>query len=398
MTAEVFSLQPAGSSLQQAAAQLQSVGPAARVDLPGGIPAWSVTRHSVLRRLADDDRLSRDAGQHWPGLDSVPHDWPLAPFLISPTVLNAYGSEHRRLRQVMEVAFTPNRVETLSTNLKRRLPALLAALGTPGSAEVIDVRASFAQVIATETLCDLFGVPVQGWLEAKQAMLDLLTPADDADMAARQLKSAMEFLAALLSSKLRAPGADMATALVQATTMTDEERVLALAVTIAGGVPATTDLITNAVLNLLRHRDQLLAVTEGTVPWSAVVEETLRFDAPVQHMPLRYAVEDIDLGEGVVIRQGDPVLMGFGAGGRDPQLHGQTADTFDAHRPDKAHLAFGHGVHYCIGAPLGRLEAEAALPALFGHFPDLELARSAESLQPLPTFIFNGKVELPVRL
>jgi cytochrome P450 len=121
-----------------------------------------VTRHDVLRRLTADDRVSREAGQHWPGLADVPPDWPLAPFLIAPTVLNAYGSEHRRLRGIMEAAFTADRVQTLSANLKQRLPALLTALGSPGSAEVIDVRADYAQVIATETLCDLFGVPVEG--------------------------------------------------------------------------------------------------------------------------------------------------------------------------------------------------------------------------------------------
>ncbi|WP_250009019.1 cytochrome P450 [Actinoplanes sp. M2I2] len=395
MTTEVFPLQTAEGSLQEDAARLQAAGPAARVELPGGIAAWSVTRHDVLRRLTEDDRLSRDAGQHWPGLDSVPADWPLAPFLISPTVLNAYGKEHRRLRQIMEVAFTPARVEALSTNLQKRLPALLDALG---SADVIDVRAEFAQVIAVETLCDLFGVPVGEWPAAKKAMLDLLTPSGDADVAAAQLEGAMGFFAGLVAGKQQAPGDDMATTLAQATTMTAEERVLALAVTVAGGVPATTDLITNAVVDLLGHRDQLSAVTGGSVPWSAVVEEALRFDAPVQHMPLRYAVEDIDLGEGVVIRQGDPVLMGFGAGGRDPRRHGETADQFDVHRADKAHLAFGHGVHYCIGAPLGRVEAEAALPALFERFPDLALARPADSLQPLPIFIFNGRTEVPVRL
>ena len=395
MTTEVFPLDPTGRLLRDDTARLQSAGPAARVELPGGIAAWSVTRYDVLRRLTEDNRLSRDARQHWPGLADVPEDWPLAPFLISPTVLNAYGSDRRRLRGIMEAAFTPERLQALHDNLKKRLPVLLDDLG---SSAVVDVRADFAQVIATETLCDLFGVPVEEWPEARRAMLDLLTPSGDPEVAAGQLKSVLDLLAALIAGKREAPGPDMATTLAQASDMTDEERVLALAVTIAGGVPATTDLITNAVLDLLRHPDQRSAASEGAVPWTAVIEETLRFDAPVLHMPLRYAVEDIDLGAGVVIRQGDSVLMGFGAGGRDPHLHGETADTFDVHRSDKAHLAFGHGVHYCIGAPLGRLMAEEALPALFGRFPDLELAGPADRLQPLPTFIFNGKTELPVRL
>lgn len=398
MTTNVFSLDPTGSFLQRDTARLRSAGPAARVELPGGVIAWSVTRYDTLRQLAADGRVSRDAQQHWPGLAAVPEGWPLAPFLISPTVLNAYGADHRRLRNIMEAAFTLERLEQLSENLSKRVPALLAELGGPGSGEVIDIREDFAQVIAGETLCDLFGVPQERWTDARSAMLDLLSPSDDAEVAAEQLDNTMGFLAALIADKQDAPEADMASTLAQDPSMTDQERVLALAVTIAGGLPSTTGLITNAVVDLLAHPDQLAAVVEGAVPWSAVVEETLRFDAPVHNMPLRYAVEDIDLGEGVVIRQGDAIIMGFGAGGRDPERHGDTAATFDIHRHDKAHVAFGHGIHHCIGALLGRLEASLALAALFAHSPQLELAEPAETLQPLPTFIFNGKARVPVRL
>ncbi|MEV6712763.1 cytochrome P450 [Lentzea sp. NPDC051208] len=379
-------------------ARLRSSGPAARVELPGGVIAWSVTRYDVLKQLTEDDRLSRDARQHWPGLAAVPEGWPLAPFLIAPTVLNAYGADHRRLRDVMEAAFAPERLEELGANLAKRLPELLAELDERGTGRVVDLRADFAQVIAAETLCDLFGVPQAKWADARKAMLDLLSPSDDAEVAAGQLDSAMRFLAWLVESKRNAPTADMASTLAHEPAMTDEERVLALAVTIAGGLPATTDLIANAIVDLLGHPDQLAAALSGEVTWTEVVEETLRFDAPVQHMPLRYAVEDIDLGEGVVIRRGDPVLMGFGAGGRDPRLHGDTTLRFDVHRLDKAHVALGHGVHHCIGASLGRLEASLALAALFEHFPRLRLAEDLDALEPLPTFIFNGRTRVPVRL
>ncbi|MFF9490693.1 cytochrome P450 [Streptomyces sp. NPDC014676] len=395
MSAEVFPLDHTGRSLHEDIAELQSLGPAVRVELPGGIIAWSVTRHERLKQLSDDGRLSRDAQRHWPGLPDVPDGWPLAPFLISPTVLNAYGSDRHRLREIMEGAFTSERLEALRENLGKRVPLLLGSLGTSGS--LVDIRAEYAQVIACETLCDLFGVPEAEWSEATEAMRNLLSPAEDADQANAQLESAMGYLAALLAGKKDLPGEDMATTLAQAG-MTDEERVLALAVTIAGGVPATTELITNAAYNMLRHPEQLAAVKSGEATWQAVVEETLRRDAPVQHMPLRYAVEDIDLGEGTVIRQGDPVIMGFGAGGRDPEVHGDTADAFDVHRVNKEHVAFGHGVHYCIGAPLGRVEASVALQALFTYFPHMELAEPDEDPQPLPTFIFNGKAGLPVHL
>lgn len=197
----------------------------------------------------------------------------------------------------------------------------------------------------------------------------------------------MAFWAALLAEKAGTPGDDMATTLVRAPDMTGEERLLALVITVAGGVPSATDLIANAVIGLLRHPEQLEDVLAGAVPWPAVVEETLRADSPVQHMPLRYAVEDIGLGEGVVIRRGEAIVLGFGAGGRDPRRHPDGADAYDVHRRDKDHVAFGHGVHRCVGEPLGRLEATAALPALFERFPGLRPATPPEELEPLPTFV-----------
>lgn len=385
-------------SLHSDTARLRAAGPAVRVELPGGVIAWSVTRYEKLRELTEDGRLSRDAQQHWPGLADVPESWPLTPFLIQPSVLNAYGADHRRLRGIMDTAFTADRLAKLADNLGDRLPTLLVAFGAPGSGRIIDIRQDFAQVIAAETLCDLFGIPKEQWHEARQAMLELLNPSSEPETAAVQLKNATDLLAGLISSKQQAPGSDLATILSQDPSLTDEERVLALVVTIAGGLPAPTDLITNAVVNLLSNPAQLTALLDGAVEWSEAVEETLRFDSPVQHMPLRYAVHDIDLGDGVVIRRGDPVIMGFGAGGRDPQVHGDTAETFDVHRLNKAHVALGHGVHYCIGAPLGLLTARLALAALFQHFPHLKLAEPVDAMSPLPTFIFNGKTRVPVLL
>lgn len=134
-----------------------------------------------------------------------------------------------------------------------------------------------------------------------------------------------------------------------------------------------------------------------------VVEETLRVDAPVASLPLRYAVEDLDIAElggpdGAFIGKGEAILVAYAAAGRDPERHGKDADRFDVTRADKEHLAFGHGVHHCLGAPLGRLEARIALPALFERFPDLQLAVLQEELRPVDSFISNGHRTLPVRV
>lgn len=128
----------------------------------------------------------------------------------------------------------------------------------------------------------------------------------------------------------------------------------------------------------------------------------MRFEAPVASLPLRYAVEDLDLAEfggpqGVVIGRGEPILAAYAAAGRDPERHGKDADVFDVTRADKEHLAFGHGVHFCLGAPLGRMEARIALPALFERFPTLELSATSEELGYVESFISNGHRHLPVR-
>ncbi|WP_326837440.1 cytochrome P450 [Amycolatopsis rhabdoformis] len=385
-----------GRSVHEDADRLRERGPAVRVDLSGGVTAWSVTRYDVVKSLAADPRASRDARQHWPHLAAVPADWPLAPFLIAPTVLNAYGPDHTRLRTIMEAAFTPQRTQALETRLRERLRHLLDELTEAG--DLVDLRDRYASVVACETLSDLFGVAPSAWPEMTKVIGRLLAPSDDPEEASAGLGEVMEFLGALIAAKRDTPGDDLATTLAEAAELTEEERVLALAVTIAGGVPSTTGLITNAIFALATHPDQLAGVLKGRTRWDDVLDETLRADSPVQHMPLRYAVEDIDLGEGVFIRRGEAILLGFGAVGRDPRVHSEAPGTFDARRPAKDHLAFGHGVHRCIAGALGLAEATVAVSALFERFPDLALAEPADRLDPLPTIVFSGKARLPVRL
>ncbi|MFD7436249.1 cytochrome P450 [Streptomyces sp. NPDC059861] len=383
-----------GHRLHEINARLRTAGPAVPVDLLDGVRAWSVTRYDVLRRLTKDERVSRDAQRHWPALPSVPTTWPLHQFLVSPTVLNAYGADHTRLRTAMQGAFSTAHVRDLGIALRERVPVLLDSLGTSGSGEVVDVRAEYAHVLAGETICDLFGVDRSQREETKAVIHAFTVPSPDGDPAA-VTHSTLEFLRSLL--RPGSPDLSLISTLLSSG-LTDEERVLALAVTVAGGVPSSTGLITNAVHALLTHPGQLSSVTGGDTSWAAVVEETLRADAPVQHMPLRYAVADIDLGEGVVIKQGEAIIMGFGAGGRDPQVNGPTAAVFDAGREDRTHLAFGYGVHRCIAEPLGRLLAVTALSALFERFPQLRLATPSAELPLLPTFVFHGKASLPVVL
>jgi cytochrome P450 len=169
---------------------------------------------------------------------------------------------------------------------------------------------------------------------------------------------------------------------------------------ISAGYETTVNLLDQAITVLLTQPEQLALVREGRVGWAEVVEETLRLEPAVKHLPMRFAVRDIPLPDGQVIAKGEPILASYAAANRHPDWHGETADTFDPTRtsPGPEHLAFGHGVHFCLGAPLARMEAITALERFFARFPDSKLAVAEEELRPVASIISNGHQTLPVVL
>ncbi|WP_347814644.1 cytochrome P450 [Streptomyces sp. Tu 3180] len=197
-------------------------------------------------------------------------------------------------------------------------------------------------------------------------------------------------------------GDDLTTSLIDARDredrLTEDELLGTLFMMIAAGQDTTAVLITNAVAALLTHPEQLEHVRAGRAGWSDVIDETLRVHTPPAFAPMRFAVEDIDL-DGVLIRQGDPIVVGFHAAGLEPQRHGPDAGRFDLLRDRSAgHLGFGHGTHRCLGAPLAEIEAGVAFAELFARYPDLRLACAPQDLQPMPTFMLHGHRSLPVLL
>ncbi|MFF3393871.1 cytochrome P450 [Streptomyces sp. NPDC002669] len=402
----VLVVDPLVQDLDGETARLRDAGPLARIELLG-VPALAVTRHSLARQLLVDPRLVKDIDV-W-GLwqsGEVTHDWPLIGMIdAGRSMFTVDGAEHRRLRTKTSQALTPRRLEEIRPEIEKFTEELLDSLAEHGERSedgVVDLKSVFAQPLPMRVVGMLMGVDEAEHpmlMKRYKAFFSMLTPQEERLALLAELDV---FYTALVREKTARPTDDLTSALILAEEggepLTEEEVVGNLKAMVAAGHETTIGLILNAVRALLTHPDQLRKVLDGEIPWETVIEETLRWDTPTTHLLMRFATEDIQVGD-EVIPKGEGVVISYRAIGRDTEQHGADADAFDITRPTPIrHMTFGHGPHICPGAALSRVEAGIALPALFERFPALRAAVPDEEINKLPVMTQNDMAAFPVLL
>ncbi|KUN03917.1 cytochrome [Streptomyces yokosukanensis] len=372
--------------------RLRDTAPVHRITGPDGTPAWLVTRYEDARAALADPRLSLDKRHATAGSYK---GFSLPPALDA-NLLNMDAPDHTRIRRLVSRAFTPRRVRQLHEPIRRTADQLLDALGPHGTTDLI---ASYAAPLPITVICDLLGVPESHRLDFRIWTDTLVAPDPARPEAARGAVVAMlGFFTRLLAAKRAEPADDLLSDLIAVRDedgdRLGEDELMSLAFLILfAGYENTVQLIGNAALALLRHPDQLAVLREDPTRLPAAVEELVRYEGPALLAIRRFPVEDVTIA-GVTVPAGETVLVSLSAANRDPARF-PDPDRLDLSRDAAGHLALGHGVHFCLGAPLARAETEIALTALLERFP--ELALDDGELEWRPSLRGRGLLALPVR-
>ena len=375
-------------------AALREARPAAPVSLPGiGGQPWLITRYEDVRAALADPRLAKDPRKLYP-------EWEPPPMqaMISLHMLNLDPPDHTRLRRLVQKAFTPRRVASLRPRVEEITAALLDEMAA-GPAET-DLLDAFAFPLPITVICELLGVPVAD----RDDFRDWTSVIISNDHAPQEFERAaggmFGYFTSLLAAKRRSPADDLLSALILARDegdgLSERELYSMVFLLLVAGFETTVNLIASGTLALLSFPAEAKRLRADPSLLPAAVEELLRYANPLNHATERFTVQDVPVGD-VVIPAGEWVLVATSSANRDPERF-PDPERLDVGRDASGHVAFGHGIHHCVGAPLARLEGEVAIGSLLARFPALSLAVPASRLRWRPSSLIHGLESLPVRL
>jgi cytochrome P450 len=367
---------------------------------PDGRTIWYITKFAeVTAVLKDNEHFVKDIRNTLPP-DAKKSGKSSLNRLINENMLFADPPDHTRLRALVNQAFTPRRVEQLAGRVQQITNELLAAIAPADEADLI---ASFALPMPVRIIAELLGIPPADQAQVADWSQAIISPGSrDLNYSARKRKvrAFADYLQEMFVRRQREPQDDLISALVQAEEagerLNEAELSSMVALLLVTGHETTVNLLGNGALALLNHPEQLAILRERPEVWETAVEELLRFDGPVETSTTRWVRQDFEF-MGHQMRRGDVVRVVLASANRDVEQFDQP-NVLDVTRRDNRHLAFGMGIHYCLGAPLARLEGQIGLQTLFDTFTNLRLAVPADQLKWRSGVLFRGLKALPVRI
>jgi cytochrome P450 len=378
--------------------QLREAGPVHNVILPDGTSSWWVTRYDAVESVLNDHERFSSEVHHAVASSKVQNSQALIRKdpMLQLVMINRDPPDHTRMRKLVTGAFNARSVDALRPRLELLADELMEEMDSDGVVELVE---SFGFPFPVGVICELLGIP-RSESNYFGGLVTQLVGAAAPGEALSAIHGLKEFMIATLAEKRAHPTDDVLSNLVRAA---DEEGLLsedelpahALQLLTAGH-ETSIYLITGGMFHLLEHRDQLELIRADMSRLPAAIDELLRYDPPPIPGVFRYATQDTDI-EGTTIPKGSLVIASIAAANRDATRF-TDADTLDVSRESNPHVAFGGGIHYCLGARLARLEGVIAIGGLMRRFPDLRLAVPAEEIRHRPLNFLQRLRELPVLL
>ncbi|MFF8554776.1 cytochrome P450 [Streptomyces sp. NPDC015501] len=372
-------------------AALREEGPVHRVRIPEGTDAWLVVGYELGRDLLADQRLSKRWSRASPALG-------IGKVSAGTSMLSSDAPDHTRLRKLVAREFTARRMERLAPRVQEMTDGLLdAMLAAPDRTADLVEALSFPLPMAV--ICELLGVPFLDREKFRTWSGQAVSSVDPA-VRASSAEAMTGYITGLLADKRAEPGEDLLSALIHTADedgdrLSGDELIGMVWLLLVAGHETTVNLITNGVHSLLAHPDQLAALRADFSLIDNAVEEILRFEGPVETPTYRFTTEPVEVGGVVIPGGGELVLVAMSDANRDPARF-PDGSRFDITRDARGHIAFGHGIHYCLGAPLARIEARTAIRSLLERCPDLRPAADPATLTWRTGMLMRGPLSLPV--